>query len=373
MSPHKKIILYIDSGTFREDYARVYDEIYGQLIISGFAVKTVLGPRSTVNVKSRFSRYSPITIEEINVKASIRFKHIILYVFALLKKELPFARRNIWVNVGKFRLFFESLIWLEVQKPELILSIKYDSAYEFISAANRLRIKTVAIQHGEGSIEKLPKRVHEWPASSILVWSDFWKAKFESIYGKQAHFYSMNAILWHARYRSISPQRSEKIIFYESAFFPIKLIEDVIKKFGKDRVFIKPHPYKLQHELSLALEHFPDQICEKSLWEELPFIGVSLGSTVTNELIYMDTPCISLARDHDIGLSFPPTGSFPPDAYEEMIAGLLFKLDVDAFFRKKFVDKQRLERSRFLIDSKPANRIASFCKSCLTGMKYEKN
>lgn len=366
MSLHKKIILYIDSGTFREDYARVYDQIYEQLINSGFAVTTVLGPRSTVNVKNRFSHYSPITIEEIDVKASIRFKHIFLYVFALLKKELPFARRKPWINIGGFRMLVKFLIWLEVQKPELILSIKYDSSYEFISAANRLRIKTVAIQHGEGSLDTLPKRVHEWPASNILVWSDFWKEKYESLYGKQARFHSMNAILWHARYCSISPQRSRKIVFYESAFFSIRLIKDAIKKFGKDRVLIKPHPYKLQHGLSLTLEHFPDQMCEKSLWEELPFIGVSFGSTVTNELIYMDTPCISLASDHDIALSFPPTGSFPPDVDEEMITGLLFKLDVDPFFRKQFVDKQRLESGRFVVDSNPAHRIASFCKSCLT-------
>lgn len=359
----KKLILYIDSGTFREDYARVYDEIYEQLINSGFSIKTILGPGSTLNIEKRFAHYSPILLKEIEVEAPICLQYIIFYISSILKKEQPFFLRKPWLNIPRFRSFVKFLIWLKLQKFDMMLSIKYDSCYEFVAAANKLGISTVAIQHGEESLEKLPKRVHEWPASDILVWDDFWKEKYESIYENQARFHSMNAILWHARYCSISSLRSKKIIFYESAFFPAELIEAVIKKFGKDRIFIKPHPYKLQHGLSLALKYFPDKIFEKNLWDELPFIGVSFGSTVTNELIYLDTPCISLVSYHDIGLSFPPTGSFPTDIDLEIISNLLFKLDIDPFFRKQFVDKQRLEKARYVVDSNPADRIASFCKS----------
>lgn len=356
------VILYIDSGTFREDYAMVYDEIYKQLIVLGLKVTVVLGPKSSEKARKRFSSFFPLLVEDIKSETLMQHGSILRFALAVVKKEIPFSLRAPWRVRRSLRRFAEIYTWLRILKPSLIVSIKFDSCYEFVSSANRSGIPTVAIQHGEGSLEALPKRVHEWPASIVLVWNEYWKKKYDSIYRRQSRFYSINAILWHARYCSVTPERSKKIVFFESSFNREDLIESTINVFGKERVAIKPHPYKLLHGLSLGETCSPEMIWEINLWERVPFIGISFGSTVTNELIYLSVPCISLAQPSDIGLSFPKTGSFPPSVQVEKIQDLACKLDNDPIFRSRFIRKQRLESSRFIHETQPAKVIAEFCE-----------
>lgn len=368
--PTPAIILFIDSGTFREDYARIYDSLRESLLSRGFLVSTLLGPQATAREEERFAKYAPEFVNRLERSGATRARKY-LFARALLRREIPINRRQPLLLLQHYRLFVSCLSWLESHNSRVVVSIKYDSCYPFVAAANSLGMHTVALQHGAYSFDpsaaRPRARVHEWPASHILVWSDFWGAYHRAAFPEQAVFASVSAILWHAKYSVCQPARSDNIVIYESENWPEKTIQAIVQEVGEKRVRIKPHPWKQAQGLSRSGQRFPELVDESWLWESVPLVGVSLGSTVTDELIFLGVPSVNLVRSEDVGLRFPTAGSFPHDIESGSVVGFLQVLLKDEDALDELLQKQRCERGHVVVNSRPAVKIAEYCWSLAGG------
>lgn len=363
----RKIILYIDSGTFREDYARVYRSIHTELVHTGFRIQTILGPRSTNETATKFKEMSPIQIETIIDQQKMKPRINTLAFFkAVMSKHIPIARRKPWRLISSYIRFSSLVKYIQQYEPTLIISIKYDSCYEFVAAANSLNVKTIAIQHGEPYLGSYPeKRVHEWPASTILVWSNFWLEYHAKTFPRQANYHSIDSILWHARYSKKKNKKSNKIVIYESNIWPERHIENIISSFPPGLVELKPHPYKKEKGLSDVVQNYPQLINSDELWDIVPRLGLSLGSTVTNEILFHGSPCLSISpSSEDIGVSFPVTGSFLVDTDPDDLVALMKQIYSDSEFACDFLSRQVGERQKYCLHGDPAKKIAEFCLNC---------
>jgi hypothetical protein len=375
------IILYVGSELFREDYARIYITIYKELIFRKLSVVAILGPGSTVEVEKRFRNLNPLKLENILAeynmarknRMAVSLKLLTLFFRSLYLGRIPFSKRNPFELLNRYLKFRALYRFLSENKPRLILSIKYSSCYEFVEAANSIGIKTIAIQHGEGylSDESLyRKRFHEWPASILLVWSEYWREYHSKNYPGQASYYTIDSILWHARYNQTVPRKSNKIIIYESIdqlnTLLQTLIDEIIKVFPSDILKVKAHPWKKDNNVSIVTRRYPNLMDCDELWDVVPRIGVSFGSTIGNELIFNDCPVINICLEpEEIGFIYPKTGSF---LYREdskfpipLIIQLLTKLYLDDKFSQKFLLEQKEQLKKYLTSSNPEKQIVQFC------------
>jgi hypothetical protein len=362
---NKSILLYVDSGTLREDYARIYDSIYHQLaILKKMSVITLLGPNITETRRKRFNKLNPEEIDSICVGGKYRIADFEPFLKSLIRKEIPFSRRRIWTLLSSFKKFSTFRKYLAILNLKAILSIKFDSSYEFVAAANSLRIPTVAIQHGE---ENTPisrpseKKFHEWPASILLVWSQFWLKYHNKWFQGQAEFFSINSILWHARYNESISRKEEVIVIYESYHSLDWVIDYLFKKLPISNLLIKPHPWRYDNNCSKACLDYSNKIYKANLWEITPKLGISLNSTITNELIFNNTPCISVCLENEtIGINFPESGTFLNTADLDCMIELIQRLIIDGKFYSEFLKKQMEESIKYTVKTNPVERIAEF-------------
>ncbi|MCX5984442.1 MAG: hypothetical protein NTY89_22185 [Nostocales cyanobacterium LacPavin_0920_SED1_MAG_38_18] len=372
-------ILFIDSSVFREDYARIYDEIYKELSINNISILTILGPGSTKAEESRFKSYYPTRIEELTKgKQTWRMKYLRHFIAQMIKRKVPLSKRRPWTWYKFYTIFSAMVSFFEDSQPRLVISIKYDSCYPFVVAANSIRIPALAIQHGDYYSDtdvnygdgSSSRRFHEWPASILLVWSQSTVEFCQRKFGNQHTYRSLNAPLWHARYHSKTTSSKDKIIIYESdlSLWSNSLINSIINSFGTQQVKVKPHPYYVSKSVSRAALEFPELLVSQPLWESIPKIGISFSSTVTDELIFNDCVCVTIARKEDIGVRFPYTGTFSlDDDYINRILLLLQELYTSKSKYQQILTAQKEERKDFVSSIMPvAKGIAKVCEEYIT-------
>jgi hypothetical protein len=354
------IALFIDSGTYREDYARVYDAIYLELESKNLKVATILGPDASIEVETRFEHFTPLSLDRSEAPVHLSLIALVMYLNALRKKMRPVPRRKPWLIITKYRNFLACVKLLERLKPSALLSIKFDSFYELVSAANMMKIPTVAIQHGEDYLS-VSAKYHEWPASILLVWSEYWAVFHKERFQNQALYHSIDSILWHAKYAQRTQRKNEYIVIFESNSSLDYLLEQYMNLPFRDLIKIKPHPWREDNNCSYAKSRFPSRIYDEYLWDSIPNIAISFGSTITNEVIYHDCPCITICQESlEIGLYYPITGSFLLTQPTKNIIEIINRLISDQEFYSDFSDRQKEESIRYVKDSKPEQRIAEY-------------
>jgi len=222
---------------------------------------------------------------------------ILPLISEVLKKRAPLHKnpKKMWrffIDFVHFRVFFNKF------NAHGVAGIKFNSCRAFVIAANSLDIPTIAIQHGDYYYDGCKRlRSHEWPATHLFVNDSASKNYCEKVFSENQTYHVMGGPLWIARYdNSDTIKKNMYIVFYESQQSEIhdELIKLAIEQLPKWKVKIKPHPYRLWKEESSAVKKFKEYIYTKELWQEVPYIGISFGSTVTNEIIYLDSPCITV-------------------------------------------------------------------------------
>lgn len=356
------IVLFIDSGTFREDYARVYSAIYLELKSKDIIVTAILGPGASIEVEKRFEALNALSCDQSESIWHFSPIALVMYLNALKRKMITFPKRKPWQIITKFRNFLVCVKLLEKVKPSALLSIKFDSFYELVSAANMMEIPSVAIQHGEdyfpppGSL-----RYHEWPASTLLVWSAFWADFHEKRFPNQAIYHSIDSVLWHARYFEKTKKFGKYIVIFESNERFDHLFDQLLRSSLRDLIKIKPHPWRLDNDCSYAQSNFPTLLYNEQLWNSAPQLGISFGSTITNELIYNDCPCVTICLEaQEIGMIYPVTGSFLMIQPIKNLVEIVRRLMNDQTFYNDFLKLQKEESVRYMKDTKPAERISEY-------------
>ncbi|MGC8451400.1 MAG: hypothetical protein ACL9RN_00010 [Cylindrospermopsis raciborskii] len=366
-------IMFVDRSTFREDYARIYDRVNESLIAKGVSVLTVIAPGATDQERIRFKSYHPVSVEELKKNRQyLTIKHLIGFITQMMKGKIPLSRRRPWTWSKFYTMFSVIMDFFEQYQPNLVVSMKYDSCYPFVVAANSLSIPTLAIQHGDYYCDTdfdygndcLRQVSHEWAASVLLVWNhsvmQFCKSKF----GNSHNYRSIDGPLWHVRYSSRTAVRTDLVIIYESdsSLWSTSLINSVINYFGIDKVRIKPHPYLLSKNLSDAALQFPGLLVSQPLWEVVPKLGISFSSTVTDELIFNDCVCVTITHQKKIGVNFPFTGTFSIDAIGNILV-FLEEVYISQSKYQQVLAAQKGERGEFVSTPLPvADRIAEICQ-----------
>jgi hypothetical protein len=106
---------------------------------------------------------------------------------------------------------------------------------------------------------------------------------------------------------------------------------------------------------------YSNKIYKANLWEITPKLGISLNSTITNELIFNNTPCISVCLENEtIGINFPESGTFLNTADLDCMIELIQRLIIDGKFYSEFLKKQMEESIKYTVKTNPVERIAEF-------------
>ena len=180
------------------------------------------------------------------------------------------------------------------------------------------------------------------------------------------YYHSIDSVLWHARYVEKTKKFSKYIVIFESNERFDHLFDQLLRSSLRDLIKIKPHPWRLDNGCSYAQSNFPALIYNEQLWSSAPQLGISFGSTITNELIFNDCPCVTICLEaQEIGMIYPETGSFLMSQPIQNLVEIVRRLINDQTFYNDFLKLQKEETVRYMKDTKPAARISEYIAKLL--------
>lgn len=239
----------------------------------------------------------------------------------LLSQTLKRVLDSIWQELRWYARVCASYLFLRTVNPKFVIALSY-STFDPLVVASRLRhIDAISLQHGdyynEAWLDYYSRTVpFEWPSTRIMVW-DRSAANFcRTVFGSEIQTHVVGPI-WLARYWQASPDRTLKIVVYESeSDGQDELLQALLLRFGPDQVAFKPHPWKYSHDSSLVHKNgaLKKIVYETPTWEAIPKVGIVFGSTVGQELVYLSCPCIFITSTDGVCLGrnmmLPLTGRY---------------------------------------------------------------
>ncbi len=309
-------IIFIDSECVRSDLLRVY-----QTLAEGFSNRdidmlTLCGPGVD---QSDIRKYSfPNTVFWPEVKGKIRgqaFKRVFTrncwktQFLASIKQKAPLVT-SIYLAMEAQRFSH----YLSQISPAFILGIKFTSFTPAVFAADCLGIPLYAIQHSEYARSFIGLRPHEWPAKNIFTFSEKSKREHEKRFKSIGSRFISAGPIWEMRQRGNTPQSKPGLLLViesEEDVFSDSLIEKLKALAGDEHFAIKPYPYWITLGVSDALNRHSNFCDFSELWESIPEVAISFGSSATFELIYLGVPVITIYPETFESDYFPSTGTYP--------------------------------------------------------------
>ena len=253
--------------------------------------------------------------------------------------------------------YLSAISLLEAMQPSFILSTFVNQSRPLIVAANVLGIPSIAVQHGPYYDNlKYWTRPYEWPARHIVVWNrdvlDLCRKQFNG----DVNFFSMDGPIW--KLKNLRKRKNDDRLFiYESrSCKAFKLLSEAITEVvGKHAVALKPHPHLLLKKTSMAYTYTGSTIFDP-VHSISPSLGVSLGSSVSDELIASGVPCITILPEQDSGnQAFPFSGRFILNEFNNVqVAEEISRIYQSPSLRNELLTEQIRER-KHLYTSENAN------------------
>jgi hypothetical protein len=350
----------------RSDLLRVYQTLAEAFENRGIEVITLCGPGVE---KSDIEKYSfPNKVFWPEVKGELRgqtFKSVFIQnswttqLFASMKQKAPLVT-SIYLASEAQRFSH----YLSEISPAFILGIKFTSFTPAVFAAECLGIPLYAIQHSEYARSFIGSRPHEWPAKNIFTFSEKSKREHEKRFESIGSRFISAGPIWEMRQRGNTPKKKPGLLLVvesEEDVFSDSLIERLKALAGDEHFAIKPYPYWITLGVSDALNRHSNSCDFSELWESIPEVALSFGSSATFELIYLGVPVITIYPETFESDYFPRTGTYPntPEGVSQSLRVIKSVLSHKGQ-RDALLSNQRKELAEMMADApKSLERIIS--------------
>jgi hypothetical protein len=362
----KRGIIFIDSECVRDDLLRVYQTLAEAFLDKGIHIDTICGPGVE---KSDIEKYSfPGTVFWNEAKSNLKtwtFRRIFArscwttqFASSLIQRTPLVQSIHLARETQSFSQYLTQI------SPAFILGIKFTSFTPVVFAADCLGIPLYAIQHAEAARSFIELRPHEWPAKNIFTFSEKSKRQHEKRFESTGSRFISAGPIWEMRQRGNTPERKAALLLViesDRSIFSDSLVERLKALAGEEHFAIKPHPYWVKLGVSDALNRHSEFCDFSELWESLPEVALSIGSSVTFELIHLGVPVITLYPESIESDYFPITGTYrdTTEGVSQALRAVRGVLEHKGE-RDSLIRNQRQELSEMLADApKSLKRIVS--------------